>query len=136
MLKKLAIITISIFLLAFNANAGSDSELELKKENQSKKVKDCFENLNRATFAFNQGLDKTIIKPIARSYRNLPDPVQKGTSNVVKNLSNLITIPNNILQGDFKKAGSNFLSKMIDFNPRKTDNGPNPILSLQYKHWG
>ena len=34
----------------------------------------------------------------------MPDPVQKGTSNAVKNLSNLITIPNNVLQGDVKLA--------------------------------
>jgi phospholipid-binding lipoprotein MlaA len=60
--------------------------------------------LNRATFAFNQGLDKAIIKPIAKGYRNLPDPIQKGTKNAVTNLSNLITIPNNILQGDVKTA--------------------------------
>ena len=103
MLKKLTITIIYIFILTFNANAGSDGELALKK-NQPKEVKDCFENLNRATFAFNQGLDKAVIKPIAKSYRNLPNPIQKGTSNAVKNLSNLVTIPNNILQGDVSTA--------------------------------
>ena len=30
--------------------------------------------------------------------------VKKGTSNAVKNLSNLVTIPNNVLQGDIKLA--------------------------------
>ena len=65
MLRKLAITIISVFLLAFNANAGSDGELVLKKD-QPEKIKDCFEKLNRATFAFNQGLDKSIIKPIAK----------------------------------------------------------------------
>ena len=59
MFKKLIII-IFFFFLAFNANAGSDGELILKK-NQPNEVKDCFENLNRATFAFNQGLDGSII---------------------------------------------------------------------------
>ncbi len=76
MFRKLAIIFFSVFLLAFNANAGSDGELEIKK-NVEKDVKDCFENLNRATFAFNQGIDKAIILPIAKGYRKLPDPVQK-----------------------------------------------------------
>ncbi len=90
-------------MLAFNANAGSDGELVLKK-NQSQDIKDCFEKLNRKTFAFNQSLDKAFIRPIAKGYRNLPDPIQRGTSNAVKNLSNLITIPNNILQGDIKTA--------------------------------
>ena len=103
MLKKLIIISVSIFLLVLPANAGSDGELTLK-ENQPKEIKDCFEKLNRATFAFNQGLDKALIEPLAKSYRKLPDPIQKGTSNAVKNLSNLVTIPNNVLQGDIKLA--------------------------------
>jgi len=103
MLKKLTIIIISIFLFAFNANAGSDGQLVLKKD-QPQEIKDCFEKLNRMTFSFNQSLDKALLKPIANGYRNLPDPIQKGTKNVVTNLSNLITIPNNILQGDVKTA--------------------------------
>ena len=104
MLKNLLIIIFSIFLLTFNANAGSDGELKLQKNDQPKEIKDCFEKLNRATFSFNQGLDKVIIKPIAKGYRKLPDPIQRGTSNAVNNLSTLITIPNNILQGDVKTA--------------------------------
>ena len=103
MLKKLTITLIYIFLLAFNANAGSDGELALKKS-QPEEIKDCFEKLNRATFALNQGIDKALIKPIAKGYRNLPDPIQKGTKNAVTNLSTLITIPNNVLQGDVKTA--------------------------------
>ena len=90
MLKKLVITLICVLSLALNANAGSDGELNLKKENETKEIKDCFEKLNRATFKFNQGLDRTIIKPVAESYRNLPDNIQRGTSNVVKNLSNLV----------------------------------------------
>ena len=103
MLKKLIIITISLFLLSFSAYAGSSGELTLNK-NQPKEIKDCFEKLNRVTFSFNQGLDKAIIKPIAKGYRKLPDGIQKGTSNAVRNLSNLVTIPNNVLQGDIKLA--------------------------------
>ena len=96
---KLIIITI---LLTTGAIAGSDNELKLSKK--SNPTKDCFEPLNRATFSFNQGLDKAILKPIAEGYRNLPTPIKNGTGNVLNNLSNLITIPNNVLQGDVKVA--------------------------------
>ena len=103
MFRKLAITITTVILISLNAYAGSDGEVLLKKD-QPEEIKDCFEKLNRATFALNQGLDKRIIKPIAKGYRNLPNPIQKGTSNAAKNLSNLITIPNNILQGDIKTA--------------------------------
>jgi phospholipid-binding lipoprotein MlaA len=104
MIKFLKISLISI-ILSTNAFAGSDGELTLSKKIKS--TKDCFEPINRATFAFNMGLDKAIFKPVSKSYRKLPPPIKKGTGNILRNLSNLITIPNNILQGDFKKAGTN-----------------------------
>ena len=107
MYKKFVIILASFFLLTFNALAASDGELALSENEKPKKIKDCFEKLNRATFSLNQGLDKAFIKPIAKGYKKLPDPLQKGTSNAVKNLSTLVTIPNNVLQGDIKTAAIN-----------------------------
>jgi len=92
-------------MIASNASAGTDGEINLSKN--PKPVKDCFEGLNRGTFALNQGLDKVIFKPVAKAYRALPSPVRSGTSNALVNLSSLVTVPNNILQGDFKKAGVN-----------------------------
>ena len=89
-----------------NVSADTDGENSLSKKN-SGDVKDCFEGLNRATFSLNQGLDKAIFKPIAKGYRKLPSPIRSGTSNSLENISSLLTIPNNILQGEFKKAGIN-----------------------------
>ena len=106
MIKKFAIILITTFALTFNVQAGSDGELLLKK-NSPDEVKDCFEGINRATFAFNQALDGIIFKPVASIYKKVPSPVRTGVSNSLDNLSNLVTIPNNVLQGDFKLAGVN-----------------------------
>ena len=106
MIKKFAIILITTLALTLNVQAGSDGELLLKK-NSPAQVKDCFEGLNRATFAFNQALDGIIFKPVASVYKKIPSPVRTGVSNSLDNLSNLVTIPNNILQGDFKLAGVN-----------------------------
>ena len=107
MLKKITAIFFILMLFAFNANSASDGELALDNKNKASEVKDCFENLNRATFAFNQTLDGVIFKPIASAYRVLPSPIKSGVSNSLDNISNLVTIPNNILQGDFNKAGVN-----------------------------
>ena len=112
-MKKILISLLLTFLLTLSANAGTDGENNLSKKNPEK-VKDCFEGLNRATFALNQGLDKIVFKPIAQGYRQLPAPVKVGTSNVLDNLSNLITIPNNVLQGDLKEAGTNSARLVIN----------------------
>ena len=106
MLKKFIAIFIVILLSSANSYAGSDGELILKK-NQPAEIKDCFESLNRVTFSFNLALDKTLFKPVASAYRALPSPVKTGVSNSLENVSSLVTIPNNILQGDLKKAGVN-----------------------------
>ena len=105
-MKKIIIILFTTLALTTNVSAASDGELLLKK-NQPSEVKDCFEKLNRATFAFNQALDGIIFKPVASAYKILPSPVKNGVSNSLDNLSNLVTVPNNILQGDFKTAGIN-----------------------------
>ena len=106
MFRKFIILFISIFFLSFNAYSGSDGNLILKK-NKPAEIKDCFEPINRATFAFNQALDGIIFKPVASAYRVLPSPIKTGVSNSLDNLSNLVTIPNNVLQGELKKAGVN-----------------------------
>ena len=104
-MKKLLKLSIIALMLSTSAFAGTDGENELSKK--AKSTKDCFEPLNRATFALNQGLDKVVFKPVAKIYRVLPTPVRAGTSNAIDNLSTLVTIPNNLLQGDFKSAGIN-----------------------------
>ena len=106
MLKKITIILFTTITLTLGAHAGSDGDLLLKK-NDPAEVKDCSEKFNRASFALNQGLDTVIFKPVASAYKILPSPIRAGVSNSLDNLSNLITIPNNILQGDFSAAGVN-----------------------------
>ena len=105
-MRKLLIIIITTFTLVTSVNASSDGELVLKKNDPSE-VKDCFETFNRASFALNQGLDKIIFKPVASVYRKLPSPIKSGVNNSLNNLSNLITVPNNLIQGDFVTAGVN-----------------------------
>ena len=116
-MKKLFSIAILILFSQFqvlNAIAGSDGQLEISSTKNSQDVKDCFESVNRGIFAFNQGLDKVIFKPLAKGYRKLPQPVRSGTSNALNNLGNLVTIPNNILQGQIKDASINSLRLIIN----------------------
>ena len=99
-MKKIIVIIITTFTLIVNVHAGSDGELVLQK-NEPSEIKDCSETFNKASFALNQGLDKVIFKPVSSVYRVLPSPVKTGVSNSLNNLSNLVTIPNNILRENF-----------------------------------
>ena len=116
MKKYFKIIVILLFsnILFSTANAGSDGTLELKSKSNSGEINDCFEKVNRGIFAFNQGLDKVIFKPLATGYRKLPQPIRSGASNALGNLGNVVTIPNNILQGQIKDAGVNTLRFVIN----------------------
>ncbi len=98
-MKKILIISLLALCIGFTANAA---------DNSPSNVKDCSEGFNRASFKFNQGLDKAILRPIAIGYRKLPSGLRTITSNFLNNLSNLVTIPNNALQGEIGKAGTNF----------------------------
>ena len=108
-MKKIIMTILAGILLTFsNVSAGTDGENSLSKKT-SGEVKDCFEKVNRGIFAFNQGLDNAIFEPLAKGYRKLPVPIRHGTGNVLDNLSTLMTVPNNFLQGEMKKAGQNTL---------------------------
>ena len=105
-MKNFLITFLISLMLTSGASADTDGEKSLSKKNPGK-VKDCFEGLNRATFSLNKKLDKAFFKPVAKGYRNLPSPIRTGTNNALLNISSLITIPNNLLQGEFKTAGIN-----------------------------
>ena len=99
--------------MSLSANAGSDGENTISKK-QPKPVKDCFETVNRGIFAFNQALDNVVFEPVAKGYRYIPSPIRTGTSNALNNLSNLITIPNNLLQGNVEMAGVNTIRFVLN----------------------
>ena len=104
-MKKILLTSLTILMLTLNVSAGTDGDNSLTINKP--KVNDCFETVNRATFKFNKAVDGFVFKPVAKAYRILPSPIRSGASNMLGNLSNLVTIPNNLLQGSLKKAGAN-----------------------------
>ncbi len=105
-MKRFLILLIVSSIISFSAYAGSEGQEKLSK-NSNTEVRDCFEGVNRGIFAFNQALDSVIFEPLAKGYRHLPSPIRSGTSNFISNLSLVVTVPNNILQGDLGLAGKN-----------------------------
>ena len=91
-LNKLKIV-LSIIALVFFASPNAKS------------AEECFENASRAIFKFNMTLDDIILEPLAKGYNKLPSPIKTGTSNFTSNLATLMSIPNNLLQGNLKQLG-------------------------------
>jgi len=109
MFKKFlyAFFIFTFFIQSSPLKAGSETSEELSSSNSQETAKECFEGFSRAMFKFNHGLDKVVFKPVAKGYRALPAPIRKGTGNVVDNLRSLLTFTNNVLQGEFHRAGNN-----------------------------
>jgi phospholipid-binding lipoprotein MlaA len=92
-LKSLAMTMLAAGLLAGCATSGNP--------------KDPIEGFNRAMFAFNEGLDAAIIKPVATGYDAvLPSPVRTGVTNFFSNIEDLFIAVNNLLQGKLPQAAS------------------------------
>ena len=67
--------------------------------------KECFEKVSRGIFKFNQGFDNIILEPVAKAYNKLPEPIRNGTGNFTSNIATLLSVPNHVLQGNFRSAG-------------------------------
>ncbi len=79
-----------------------------------KATEECFENISRAIFKFNMVLDDIVLEPLAKGYNKLPGPVKTGTNNFTSNIATLLSIPNNIFQGNIKQAGHSAGSFLVN----------------------
>lgn len=69
---------------------------------------DALEVQNRGVHAFNKGLDRAVLRPVAKGYGTvLPSPLRKGVSNFASNLSLPGLVLNNLLQARVEDAGTN-----------------------------
>jgi phospholipid-binding lipoprotein MlaA len=71
-------------------------------------ITDPNETANREVHAFNKGLDRTVVRPVATAWGEaVPDPVRRSVSNFAANLDLPGDVANNLLQGDVGDAGHN-----------------------------
>jgi phospholipid-binding lipoprotein MlaA len=69
---------------------------------------DPWEGFNRKMYAFNDAADKTVIRPVAAGYRKITSAnVRRVIGNFYDNIKMPITIVNNVLQGDPRRAARN-----------------------------
>jgi phospholipid-binding lipoprotein MlaA len=69
--------------------------------------RDPWEGLNRKTFAFNDTLDRAVLKPVAQGYEKVvPGFAREGVNNFYSNIEDVETSLNNLLQGKFREGTS------------------------------
>jgi phospholipid-binding lipoprotein MlaA len=69
---------------------------------------DPWEPFNRKMYAFNDAADKAVIRPVAAGYRKITSAnVRRVIGNFYDNIKMPITIVNNVLQGDPRRAAKN-----------------------------
>jgi len=70
---------------------------------------DPYEATNREIFDLNQKLDKAVALPVAEFYvSTVPEPARNGVHNFLTNLNEPVVFANDLLQGDFDRAGETF----------------------------
>lgn len=67
---------------------------------------DPWESFNERMFAFNHGLDRHVMKPVARAWdKTVPEPAQLGFKNAFHNLGMPKRFLNSLFQAKFRGAG-------------------------------
>ena len=68
--------------------------------------RDPLEPLNRGIFAFNEFVYEYLLTPLARGYNKVvPEPIRTSLDNMISNLNGPVVLANDLLQGEFKRAG-------------------------------
>lgn len=68
-------------------------------------LRDPWEKVNRKVFAFNTAVDAAVLEPVAKGYRKVtPRFARTGVSNLLSNLRAPVTVANDLLQGDGRRA--------------------------------
>lgn len=72
----------------------------------AKQVGDPWQPVNRVTFQINHGVYKILLNPLCQVYETIvPKPARQGIYNFFENVRVPIRLVNNVLQGNFPRAG-------------------------------
>ncbi len=100
-MKRLLILLFAAGLVAGCATTAAPPE--------ERDPRDPWEPFNRSVYQFNRGVDRAMLRPVARGYDTVtPQPVQRGVGNFFTNLRSPVTIVNLLLQGRPGDSGRAF----------------------------
>jgi len=76
---------------------------------------DPYEPTNRKIFAFDEGIDHTVVRPVAVFYNSaVPEFARDGVHNFLTNLNSPVVFGNDVLQGNVDHAGQTLLRAFVN----------------------
>ncbi|MEO8807198.1 MAG: VacJ family lipoprotein [Burkholderiaceae bacterium] len=94
----------SVLLLAATLLLGACETIKVARGGPGQKL-DPWESWNRKVFAFNEGLDTHVLKPVATGYAKVvPQFVRRSVDNFFGNAADAWSAVNNLLQAKFQPA--------------------------------
>ena len=110
---RVGAVVLSAVLIVGCATAPDPGDAEAVAE--YKQINDPAEPAMRGVFAFNQAVDKVVVRPAAGMYRHLvPPPVRNGVHNALNNLRSPVVFVNDLMQGELGRAGVTFMRFLIN----------------------
>jgi phospholipid-binding lipoprotein MlaA len=101
--RQLLVLFAPLMVLAACATPPTDPAARAQFEANN----DPLEPMNRQVFAFDMFLDKWFFKPLAQTYETIvPAPGRDAVRNFLGNLHEPVIFANNVVQTEFKRAGS------------------------------
>ncbi|MBV8337745.1 MAG: VacJ family lipoprotein, partial [Alphaproteobacteria bacterium] len=92
-------------LIVFLAGCATQTNAPETAAAEENEFNDPFEDVNRKIFDFNQVVDRHVLVPVAKAYRDaLPDVVRDSIRDFLNNLRDPLIFANDTLQLDLKRA--------------------------------
>jgi len=88
------------------AAAEDTTQPSAQVETQDAVISDPWEHFNRSLYSVHDGVDRAVLEPVARGYRAVtPGFFREGVRNFLHNLRSPVIFANDVLQGQFRRAG-------------------------------
>lgn len=97
------------------AACASTKDQTAEEAAEAAEVNDPLEDVNRVVFEINRTIDETLLKPAAIIYRGVvPEFGRERIDNALNNLGEPVTFANDLLQGEFERAGISLARFMLN----------------------
>lgn len=111
--SRFIVVAFAFLLMVGCATAPDPGDSEAVAEHEE--INDPAEPTMRAIFAFNQILDKAVLKPVSNAYRTVaPDQFRTSVHNFLNNLRTPVIFFNDVLQGEFESAITTLVRFLIN----------------------